>query len=112
MLGTSLRDDDLIFDDVEGKPLLPDTVTHAWIKLARRTGLKGIRLHDARYTHASLMLKQGVHPKIVQERLGHASIQTTLDTYSHVAPGLQEAAASGFDKMVLPKRENAAVENH
>ncbi len=112
MLLTSLRDDDLIFADVEGKPLLPDTVTHAWIKLARRTGLKGIRLHDARHTHASLMLKQGVHPKIVQERLGHASIQTTLDTYSHVAPGLQEAAAAGFDKMVLPRRENAAVENH
>ena len=59
------------------------------------------------------MLKQGVHPKIVQERLGHASIQITLDTYSHVAPGLQEAAAAGFDKMVLPaRRENAAVENH
>ena len=44
------------------------------------------------------MLKQGVHPKIVQERLGHASIQVTLDTYSHVAPGLQEAAAKGFDE--------------
>ena len=59
------------------------------------------------------MLKQGVHPKIVQERLGHASIQITLDTYSHIVPGLQEAAAAGFDKMVLPsRRENADVENH
>ena len=89
MLGVPLKDDDLVFSDLEGKPLLPDTVTHAWIKLVRRIGLKGIRLHDARHTHASLMLKQGVHPKIVQERLGHASIQITLDTYSHVAPGLQ-----------------------
>ena len=113
MLGVPLKDDDLVFSDLEGKPLLPDTVTHAWVKLVRRTGLKGIRLHDARHTHASLMLKQGVHPKIVQERLGHASIQITLDTYSHVVPGLQEAAAAGFDKMVLPsRRENAAVENH
>jgi len=43
--------------------------------LAARAGLKVIRLHDARHTHASLMLKQGVHPKIVQERLGHASIK-------------------------------------
>lgn len=51
----------------------------------------------------SLMLKQGVHPKIVQERLGHASIQITLDTYSHVARGLQEAAAESFDKLVSPK---------
>ncbi len=48
----------------------------------------------------------------MQERLGHASIQITLDTYSHVAPGLQEAAAAGFDRMVLPKREKEAVENH
>jgi len=45
------------------------------------------------------MLKQGIHPKIVQERLGYASIQITLDTYSHVAPGLQEAAANGFDEL-------------
>lgn len=49
------------------------------------------------------MLKQGVHPKIVQERLGHSSIQITLDTYSHVAPGLQQAAANRFDDIVLPK---------
>ena len=112
MLGVPLKDDDLIFSDHEGKPILPDSVTHAWIKLVRRIGLTGVRLHDARHTHASLMLKQGVHPKVVQERLGHASIQITLDTYSHVAPGLQEAAAAGFDKMVLPMREKEAVENH
>jgi integrase len=56
------------------------------------------------------MLKQGVHPKIVQERLGHASIQMTLDTYSHVAPGLQEAAAMRFDEVLTPKRENRVVE--
>jgi len=80
-----------------GKPLLPNTVTHAWGKLVKLTGLKAIRLHDARHTHASIMLKQGIHPKIVQERLGHSSIQITLDTYSHVAPGLQEAAALRFD---------------
>jgi integrase len=46
------------------------------------------------------MLKQGIYPKIVQERLGHSSIQITLDTYSHVAPGLQEAAAAGFDDFI------------
>ena len=111
-LGVSLTDDDLVFSDLEGKPLLPDTITHAWIKLARRLGLEGVRLHDLRHTQASLMLKQGVHPKIVQERLGHASIQITLDTYSHVSPGLQQAAAEGFDKMVLPRREKVAAENN
>ena len=65
----------------------------------RQLGLQ-VRLHDLRHTHASLLLKQGVHPKVVQERLGHSSISITLDTYSHVAPGLQEAAAAGFDAIL------------
>jgi integrase len=112
LLGIPRKDDELVFNDIAGKPLLPDTVSHAWAKLVRRTGLQGIRLHDARHTHASLMLKQGVHPKVVQERLGHSTISTTLDLYSHVAPGLQQAAAEGFDRMVLPKREKEPVENH
>jgi integrase len=112
MLGTSLTDNDLIFSTLEGKPLRPNTVTRAWAMLAARAGVKAIRLHDARHTHASIMLKQGVHPKIVQERLGHSSITMTLDTYSHVAPGLQQAAAEGFDKIVLPRSENEAVKNH
>ena len=56
------------------------------------------------------MLKQGVHPKIVQERLGHSSIEITLDVYSHVAPGLQEAAAKRFDE-VLSSRYNKHIES-
>jgi integrase len=54
----------------------------------------------SKYTHASLLLRQAVHLKIVQERLGHSSIQVTLDTYSHVAPVLQEAAAKRFDDII------------
>jgi integrase len=96
-----LTETDLVFCQYDGKPFLPNTVTHNWIKLVRRAGLSGIRLHDARHTHATLMLKQGIHPKIVQERLGHSSIQITLDTYSHVAPGLQQAAANKFDEIVI-----------
>jgi integrase len=107
-LGLALADDALVFSQYDGKPLLPDSITQAWRKLARRVGLKGIRLHDARHTHASLMLKQGIHPKIVQERLGHASIQITLDTYSHVAPGLQEAAAQRFDDVVIQGRKSSS----
>ena len=104
-LGYALpSDEDLVFSHYDGSPLLPNSVTHAWIKLVRRCGLHGIRLHDARHPHASLLLKQGVHPKIVQERLGHGSIQITLDTYSHVAPGLQQAAANKFDDIVLSKQ--------
>ncbi len=115
MLGVQLKDDALVFAHYDGTPLLPNTVSHAWIKLVRRSGLKGIRLHDARHSHASLMLKQGIHPKIVQERLGHASIQVTLDTYSHVAPGLQAAAAKRFDEAfsnAYNKPETEAIEKH
>jgi integrase len=116
MLGLPMRDDDLVFATHDGKPLRPNTVSRAWTALAAHAGLKVIRLHDARHTHASLMLKQGVHPKIVQERLGHSSIQVTLDTYSHVAPGLQEAAAESFDRLVSPRYngvcEKEGVEKH
>jgi integrase len=107
MSGTTADEEGLVFSHPDGKPLLPNTVTHAWVKLARGTGLAGIRLHDARHTHASLMLKQGVHPKVVQERLGHSSIAITLDTYSHVAPGLQQAAARGFDEGLLHETQAA-----
>ena len=67
--------------------------------------MDGYRLHDARHAHATLMLKQGVHPKIVQERLGHAKVGTTLDIYSHVTPGLQEAAALRFDEGLNATRQ-------
>ncbi len=101
IIGVPLTEDSLVFAHPDGSPLLPDTVTHAWIDLARRAGFPHIRLHDARHTHASLMLRQGVHPKIVSERLGHATVSITLDTYSHVTPGLQEAAARRFDEGLL-----------
>jgi integrase len=103
VIGVPMKQEDLVFSTPEGKPLRPNTVSRAWTVLAARAGLRAIRLHDARHTHASLMLKQGVHPKIVQERLGHGSIQVTLDTYSHVAPGLQKAAAESFDKLISPQ---------
>jgi integrase len=96
-----IKDSDLVFCHPDGSPLLPDSVTHAWMVLAKRTGLKGISLHSARHTHATMMLKADIHPKIVQERLGHSSIKVTLDTYSSVVPGLQEAAAARFDQIVL-----------
>jgi integrase len=102
LLDMPIKETDLVFSAL-GKPLLSNTVTHAWIKLVRRTGLKIIRFHDARHSHASLMLKQGIHPKVVQERLGHSSISITLDTYSHVTPGLQEAAAKRFDEAFISK---------
>ncbi len=105
LIGKQLTDADLAFSML-GEPFRPNTITRAWVNLTSRAGVKRIRLHDARHTHASLMLKQGIHPKVVQERLGHASIQMTLDTYSHVAPGIQEAAAQSFDKLLRHSDNN------
>jgi integrase len=59
--------------------------------------LAHFRFHDLRHTHATHLLRQGVHPKIVSERLGHSNISITLDTYSHVLPGMQEDAIAAFD---------------
>ncbi len=110
MLGETLGKDDLVFSTPQGAPLRPNTITRAWGILAAKAGVTPIRLHDARHSHASLLLRAGVHPKIVQERLGHSSIQITLDIYSHVAPGLQEAAARSFDTLVNPEREKDLIE--
>ena len=108
-LNKLLTNNDAVFSTVEGKPWRPNTVARAWETTAAHAGVKSIRLNDAGCTRASLRLKQGIHPKIGWERLGHAGIQMTLDTYSHVVPGLQEAAAVRFDDLVKPKRENKAV---
>jgi integrase len=100
LLEIPLSEQGLIFSKPDGTPLRPNFVTRAWHDAVKKAGVKQIRLHDARHTHASLLLKQGVHPKIVQERLGHYSIQMTLDIYSHVMPGLQESAAAQFDEIL------------
>jgi len=112
MLGIKLKGEDLVFSTYEGKPLRPNTITRAWNTAAQNAGVKIIRLHDARHCHASLMLKAGIHPKIVQERLGHSTIAMTLDTYSHVTQGLQQAAAESFDRLLNHKREYESVEKN
>ena len=103
LLGKPLTDNDFVFAHPDGSPLDPSTVSHAFNKVMRKAGLPHIRLHDLRHTHASLLLQAGVHPKIVQERLGHSSIRVTLDTYSHVIGGLQEVAAQRFDDLLAAR---------
>ena len=100
----SVGPDSLVFANLDGSPIRPASLTQVWRRLMRRMGFERVRLHDLRHTHATLMLKAGVHPKVVQERLGHANISITLDTYSHVVPGLQEAAALRFEEGL--KRED------
>jgi integrase len=71
------------------------------IRQARRAGLPPIRPHDLRHSVASILLARGVHPKVVSELLGHATIALTLDTYSHVIPSLQQEAAGVVAAAVL-----------
>lgn len=91
--------DRLVIDRGDGEPLHPDNLSSGWRRFLRERGLPALRFHDLRHAHASLMLIQGIHPKIVSERLGHASIGITLDTYSHVLPSMQSEAASAFDAL-------------
>jgi integrase len=92
--GDAWRDADLVFCDQLGGPLHPDRFTRAFGAAARRAGVKQIRLHDLRHTWATLALQAGIHPKVVSERLGHATTGITLDIYSHVQPELDASAAS------------------
>jgi len=82
------------------KPFVPSYVSTLWHIACKESGVKVIRLHDARHTHATLLFKQGVAAKIVQERLGHSSIVITMNLYSHVIPGMQKDAALKFDELI------------
>ena len=88
----------LVFTKPDGQPIDPDAPTHDFADIVRKANLPPISLHGLRHAHATLLLTAGIHPKIVSERLGHSSIATTMDTYSHVLPGLQEAAAMALDE--------------
>jgi integrase len=88
----------LVFCTRRGTPVRRDNLHDKhWKPLLQRSGLPDIRFHDLRHTCATLLLTKGVHPKIVSEMLGHSSIAITLDTYSHVIPGLGEVAASAME---------------
>jgi integrase len=92
-LGDDWQQTGYVFTDEIGEPMHPQAITDRFQKLASEAGVPVMRLHDLRHTSATLALSAGVHPKVVQERLGHSSIMITMDTYSHVVQGMQEAAA-------------------
>jgi integrase len=87
------RGSGLVFSRAGGEPLHPTLFSYRFQRQVELAGLRRIRLHDLRHTHATHALQAGVHPKVVSERLGHSSITITLDTYSHVLPSMQREAA-------------------
>jgi integrase len=84
-----------------GRPIAAASLLRvSFYPLLARAGLSHIRFHDLRHTAATLLLEQGVHPKIVSEMLGHSTIAITLDLYSHVTPTMQEQAAAAMDAVL------------
>jgi integrase len=69
-----------------------------------------MRFHDLRHTHAAMLIAQGEHPKVIQNRLGHSSIKVTLDTYGHLFEGLDEAAAERLDDAFMPTPRKSLAE--
>ncbi len=100
-LGDAWEDQGLIFANSLGKPLEVSNMTRRSFRpLLVKAGLPQIRFHDLRHSCATLLLSMGIHPKVVQERLGHSQISVTLDTYSHVLPSMQEEAAQRLDALL------------
>jgi integrase len=89
-----------VFTTAAGDPLIPCTVSHWFSRAVVGAALPKLSLHGLRHTHATLLLQAGVPAKIVQERLGHRSITTTMDIYSHVTPGMDADAARIFGRLV------------
>ncbi len=99
--GPAWIESEYLFTTEDGSPLHPGRVSKLFMQHVDASGLRRIRLHDLRHTAATLALTAGVHPKVVQERLGHANVSVTLDVYSHVLEGLQEDAASKVESLVF-----------
>jgi len=93
-------DQGLVFPNSVGGPMYPGRPNHDLKPLLRRLALPQIRAHDLRHTTASVLLTQGVHPKVVQEMLGHSTIATTMDTYSHVMPTMHDDAVRKLDEVL------------
>jgi len=99
-LGDEYQDQGLIFPGEKGQPMRPWTLTRKLQGILERAGLPHIRFHDLRHTCATLLLSKGVHPKFVQELLGHTTISITLDRYSHVIPAMGDQTRKAMEDVL------------
>ena len=104
--GYKVNADTSVFIRHTGEPLLPRALSNGFKVIAERAEYPEMKyhFHESRHTHASIMLEQGVHAKVIQERLGHKDIETTLNTYIHVSPTMQKDASDKF-KLAAEKIE-------
>lgn len=99
---------DLVFTSELGTPVQPRNLYRAFSHATQAARLPKIRFHDLRHSHATLLFAADVHPKIVSERLGHATVGFTLDVYAHVVPGMQDEAAGRLDALLAGRRTRTA----
>jgi integrase len=102
--GPLYKDADLVFPGPVGQPLDDSPIRRTLERLCRTAGVPRITPHDLRHTHATLLLLDGVNVKVVSERLGHATVAITMQTYAHVLPGLQEEAAERIARLLRSAR--------
>jgi integrase len=106
LVSDGYKDLGLVFARPDGSPIHPDLFSKAFDRQVASARVPRIRLHDLRHTHATLLLQAGVPPKVVSERLGHATVAFTMQVYAHVMPGMQADAAKAFGELVFPDEEN------
>lgn len=99
-LGPIYHDFDLVACTQHGTPLNPANIRRTFKRMIKMADVPEIRFHDLRHTHATLLLSNGVHVKVISERLGHSNIKVTLDTYLHVLPSMQEEVARQLDEII------------
>lgn len=102
LLGAGYQDQGLVLAGRDGTPMNPAATSQAFTRFIRKAGIRRGSFHACRHTHATLLMGANVHPKVVSERLGHATVGITLDTYSHVLPSMQEEAAKKVNELLAP----------
>jgi integrase len=102
LAGSEWQDEDLVFAQVNGRPIDKKTDYDDWTRLLQAAGVRHVRLHDGRHTAATLLLSENVHPWVVMELLGHSQMRTTMDIYSHVMPALAREAADRTSTLLPP----------
>jgi integrase len=99
-LGPTYDIGEWVCGEEDGSPISPSVLSHGFAAVAKAAGLRKVRFHDLRHTHATLLLQGGENPKVVSERLGHSQVQITLDIYSHVTPNMQARAAERLETIL------------
>jgi site-specific recombinase XerD len=99
LLGSDWRDSGMVFCSAVGTPVDPANARHQFYRALQVSGVAAIRVHDLRHTAATIMLQQGIHPRVVQEMLGHTNISMTLGIYSHVIPTMHRDAVDKLDEL-------------